>query len=569
MKWSNYYIKTLKESPNDAEIASHKLLIRAGMIKKLASGLYSYLPLFVKTLRKVENILREELENKNAIELLMPVILPAELWKESGRWDQYGKELWRVFDRKDGEFALAPTHEEVITSIVRNELTSYKELPKNLFQIQTKVRDEIRPRFGLMRAREFVMKDGYSFHASKESLDVTYQDMYEAYTNIFNRCGLKFKTVEADTGAIGGSDSHEFMVLAESGEDEIASCTSCDYAANVEKATTIFETVKATNKELEKVETIDIKTIEELESFFKIDKSNFVKSVIVKDEEEKIYLFLVRGDYDVNEIAINNEVNKAWDFAEDKDIEKAFGCVKGYIGPVNISEEIIVVADNSIKSIEAGICGSNKANYHLSNFNYSRDLADNVTYKNIIKVKADDNCPRCSGKLEIMRGIEVGHIFKLGNKYSESMGAKFKNENARDVAFEMGCYGIGVSRVVQSAIEQNNDEYGIKWTKELAPFLINVIALDMKKEETATFSTKVYEELKSKGYDVIFDNRNERAGFKFKDAELIGFPINVIIGARGLKDGTVELKNRQTNEKITINKDDIIIEVEKMIETIF
>ncbi len=393
MKWSNYYLKTLKETPNDAEIASHKLLVRAGMIKKLASGIYSYLPLFLKTLKKLEDIIREELEAKNAIELLMPVVLPAELWKESGRWGVYGKELWRVTDRKDGEFALAPTHEEVITSIVRNELTSYKELPKNLYQIQTKVRDEIRPRFGLMRGREFIMKDGYSFHANKECLDKTYDDMYEAYSNIFSRIGLKFKTVEADTGAIGGSDSHEFMVLAESGEDEIASCDSCNYAANTEKANTVFVEVEPTTLELEKVETVGVKTIEDLENFFNTTAKNFVKSVIVKDEDGQIFLFLTRGDYEVNEIAINNKINKPWDFATDEDIKKAFGCIPGYIGPKGVSESVVVVADNSIKSIENGIIGANEENYHAKNFSYKRDLPAHTEFRNIITVKAGDCCP--------------------------------------------------------------------------------------------------------------------------------------------------------------------------------
>ncbi len=569
MRWSKYFLYTLKETPKEAEIISHIYLIRAGFIRKLASGIYNYMPIFLRTLKKLEKIIREELDKKGAIELLMPVVLPAELWKESGRWYKYGKELWRIKDRKDAEFALGPTHEEIITHIVRTEVSSYRDLPLNLYQIQTKVRDEIRPRFGLMRAREFIMKDGYSFHSSWESLNETYNDMYEAYSNIFKRCGLYFKVVEADTGNIGGSDSHEFMVLADTGEDKIANCKSCDYAANVEKAYTKFnEVIVEDKKPLELIETPDKKSIDELEEFLNLPPEKFMKAFLVEDEEGILYMFLIRGDYEINEAKINNIIGKPWKMATFEALKEA-NIIEGYAGPIGANlDKVKIFVDYSVRTIVDGITGANKQNYHYKGFYWDRDLPENIEWVNIHVVKPADKCPICGGELEIIRGIEVGHIFKLGTKYSESMKAYYKDKDGKEKPFIMGCYGIGVTRVIQAAIEQNHDENGIIWTKELAPFLIDLILLDLKDEETRNFADNLYKELTDKGFEVIYDDRDARAGFKFKDADLIGFPIHIIIGKKNLKQGLIEIKNRQTQERVKVKVEDFWKALEDILQNI-
>lgn len=562
MKWSKFFAHTLKEEPREAEIPSHKLIMRAAMIKKLSAGLYNYLPLFVRSLRKVEAIIRREMENKDAQEILMPVVLPAQLWKESGRWEKYGKELWRVKDRKDNDFTLAPTHEEAVTAIARGEIKSYKDLPVNLFQIQTKVRDEIRPRFGLMRAREFIMKDGYSFHKSYECLDKTYEDMYEAYKNIFSAIGFDYCVVEADTGSIGGSGSHEFIVLAENGEDSIAVCKKCGYAANTEKAETSFEPI--TDDELfplEKVLTKNITAIEDLREFFASSDVRFLKSFIVKDIDKGVHLFLIRGDYPINEVKISNIIGKEWELADDETILKTFACPKGYIGPINIASAVNIYADFSVKTIIDGFCGANKENYHLKNFSWHRDLPKNTVWKDILTVKESDKCPRCDGTLTIKRGIEAGHIFKLGTKYSQSMNAVFMDEDGKEKPFIMGCYGIGVTRIIQAAIEQNFDNNGIVWSKAIAPFSVEIILLDVDSQISAPFAQNIYEKLKERGFDVLLDDRNLRPGFKFKDADLVGVPLQVVVGDRNISEGKVEIKNRQTGEKLFVSTAEVMDKV--------
>lgn len=567
MRFSKSYIKTLKETPKEAETASHKLLLRASMIKKLTSGVYTYLPLGYKALRKVENIVREEMNRAGSQEILMPVLQPAELWKESGRWDIMGPLMMKLQDRNKRDFVLGPTHEEVVTDLIRNDISSYKALPLSLYQIQTKFRDEIRPRFGLMRGREFVMKDAYSFHATAESLDEEFLNMRDTYSRIFSRCGLKFRPVEADSGAIGGSGSQEFHVLADSGEDEIIYCDSCSYAANVETAVSRVEA--APTEEIKNVELIDtpnVSKIDDIVEFLNIPYSKTVKAMMYRDMgNDQIYMVLIRGDYEVNETKLKNIVN-AVEVAllTDEELEK-HGLIKGFIGPYGIeSGDIKVIADTAVTEINNHTAGGNKLDTHYINVNYGRDYKADIV-ADIKTVKVGETCERCGGKLHSARGIEVGHIFKLGDKYSKALNATFLDDKGISKAMIMGCYGIGVSRTLASAIEQNNDEFGIIWPTALAPYIVDVIPANMKNEAQVKVAEEIYEALLNDGIDSMIDDRDERPGFKFKDADLIGFPFKVVSGKRA-EEGIVEFKIRKTGETLEISKDDVVSTVRELMK---
>ena len=556
MRLSKAFMKTYKEAPKEAEVISHKLMLRASMIKRLASGVYSYLPLGNRVLRKVENIVREEMDKSGAQEVHLPVLQPADLWKESGRWLAYGPELMRFKDRHDREFALGPTHEEVITDIIRNEINSYKNLPMNLYQIQTKFRDEVRPRFGLMRGREFLMKDAYSFHANEESLDKEYFNMKTTYENIFKRCGLDFRAVDADSGSIGGDVTNEFMVLAESGEDDILYCDTCDYAANKEKATSKNNFVESDEekKAIELVSTPNVWSIEDVAKFFNIPESKTVKAIVLKEvlgENVKYYMALIRGDYEVNTIKVKNIVNATMELemVTDEDMEK-LGLIKGFIGPVGLNNENIkIIMDESVKYMKNFTLGPNKRDHHHINSNLEDFKYDIVG--DIREAKEGELCPKCGGTLKIARGIEVGHIFKLGTKYSESMGAKVIDENGRQVLVKMGCYGIGVSRIMSAAIEQNNDESGIIWPVNIAPYEVDVIIPNIKDKDQSRIAEEIYENLLRQGIEAVLDDRDERAGFKFKDADRIGFPMKVIVG-KSIIEGKVEVKDRKTGNSVEV-----------------
>ncbi|GBO89286.1 proline--tRNA ligase [Marinobacter salsuginis] len=556
MRASRYLIATQKETPADAEIISHQLMLRAGMIRKLAAGLYTWLPMGLRTLRKVERIVREEMDKSGAQEVLMPAVQPAELWEESGRWTQYGGELLRMKDRHGRDFCFGPTHEEVITDLIRNEISSYKELPANFYQVQTKFRDERRPRFGVMRAREFLMKDAYSFHLHPESLNETYQLMHHTYCAIFDRFGLDYRAVQADSGAIGGSASHEFHVLASSGEDDIVFSTDSDYAANIEKAEAVAPsgTRPAPAEEMKEVATPDQKTIEAVSALLGIDPTRTVKTLLVKAEADEdgnsgLVALVLRGDHTLNEIKAENlaGVAEPLTMATDEEIEQAVGCKAGSIGPVKLNLPVIV--DRSAAHLADFVCGANREGFHLTGVNWERDVAlDRV--EDLRNVVEGDPSPDGKGTLEIRRGIEVGHIFKLGNKYSTAMNATVLDENGKTVTMEMGCYGLGVSRVVAAAIEQNHDENGIIWPDAIAPFQVAIVTLNAHKSPTvAEAGEKLYEQLRQAGYDVLLDDRKERPGVKFADMELIGIPHRFVVSERGLAAGTLEYKGRRDAEK--------------------
>lgn len=556
MRASRYLIATQKETPADAEIISHQLMLRAGMIRKLAAGLYTWLPLGLRTLRKVERIVREEMDKSGAQEVLMPAVQPAELWQESARWTQYGGELLRMKDRHGRDFCFGPTHEEVITDLIRNELKSYKELPANFYQIQTKFRDERRPRFGVMRAREFIMKDAYSFHTSPESLDETYQVMHRTYCAIFDRVGLEYRPVQADSGAIGGSASHEFHVLASSGEDAIVFSTDSDYAANIEKAEAVAPAGErpAPTEALKEVATPDQRTIEAVSEFLGIATNRTVKTLLVKTEADEegrsgLVALVLRGDHTLNEIKAENlpDVAEPLTMATDEEIEAAIGCKAGSIGPVNLPVPVIV--DRSAAHLADFVCGANREGFHLTGVNWERDLPLGRV-EDLRNVVEGDPSPDGRGTLEIRRGIEVGHIFKLGNKYSTAMNATVLDENGKSVIMDMGCYGIGVSRIVAAAIEQNHDDRGIIWPDAIAPFQVAIVTLNAHKSPTvAEAGEKLYEQLRQAGYDVLLDDRNERPGVKFADMELIGVPHRFVVSDRGLAAGTLEYKGRRDEEK--------------------
>jgi len=545
MRYSRFFIPTLREVPAEAEVVSHKLMLRAGMIKKLASGVYNYLPLGLIVIRKVEDIVRRCMNEAGAIELLMPSVQPAELWKESGRWNYYGKELLRIKDRHDREFCYGPTHEEVITDVVRSFISSYKNLPINLYQIQTKFRDEVRPRFGLMRGREFVMKDAYSFDMDDAGANISYENMRQAYCRIFEACGLKYKVVDADTGSIGGSFSHEFMVLADTGEDFVISCDSCDYSANLEKAVCVDEYTKSADelKPSEDVETPRAKTVEEVAAFLNVPSASIAKTMIVR-VDDKLVGIMVRGDHEMNMAKVKNYFSATTvELASHEEIEEATGGPMGFSGPVGM--KVPVYGDFAVAAMVNYCVGANLKETHTLNVNHGRDFefADVDDFRN---ANPDDKCCQCGGKYVITKGIEVGHIFKLGTKYSASMNATFLDNEGKRQPFIMGCYGIGVTRVAASAIEQNHDEKGIVWPVQLAPFKVCVVPLAVKDEEVMKNAEVIYNTLNRMGLEPIIDDRDERAGVKFNDAELIGIPVRITIGKKTLEKGCVEITVRKT-----------------------
>ncbi len=561
MRTTKFLIATQKETPADAEVISHQLMLRAGLIRKLAAGLYTWLPLGLRVLRKVENVVREEMDASGAQEVSMPVVQPAELWEESGRWEQYGPELLRIHDRHQRDFCLGPTHEEVITALVRDEVKSYKQLPVNLYQIQTKVRDEIRPRFGIMRSREFLMKDAYSFHVNQESLQETYDVMFETYSRIFSRLGLEFRPVIADTGSIGGSGSHEFHVLASSGEDAIAFSDGSEYAANVEMAEALAPTGErpAPGAALEKVATPDSKTIEAVATQLNVATTDTVKTLVVDGEEEGTLVALVlRGDHSLNAIKAEKleGVAAPLRMASEESVKAACGVGFGSLGPVGLTLPIIV--DRAAAHLADFVCGANEDGYHYTGVNWGRDCeAGNV--QDIREVVEGDLSPDGKGSLKIMRGIEVGHIFQLGQKYSEAMNAQVLDENGKNLTVTMGCYGIGVSRVVASAIEQNHDEQGIIWPDAMAPFQLAIVPLNMQKSEAvAECAEELYRAFTESGVEVLLDDRNERPGVKFADMELIGIPHRLVIGDRALAEGNVEYKHRNASDSELIGRNDAV-----------
>lgn len=566
MRVSRYLLSTVKETPADAEVISHKLMLRAGLIRKVAAGIYTWLPLGYRVLRKVEQIVREEMDRAGALEVFMPAIQPAELWQESGRWEEYGPELLRITDRHNREFCFGPTHEEVITELARREIKSYRQLPANFYQIQTKFRDEIRPRFGVMRAREFIMKDAYSFHIDEPSLHETYQAMHDAYSRIFTRIGLEFGVVEAYGGVIGGNISHEFHVIADSGENAIASCMKCDYAANVELAVAHPPLGKreAPSAPMEAVDTPGQHTIEDVSTFLNVSPAHTVKTLLVKGVGGAIAL-VVRGDHELNEVKAERlpQVMKPLVFVTPGEVELAAGCEPGSIGPVGL--QIPVIADESAARLSDFICGANIDDKHLRNVNWGRDLPEpEVT--DIRNVVQGDPCPRCQGTLNVRRGIEVGHIFQLGTKYSERMGATVLDETGRAVAMSMGCYGIGVTRVVAAAIEQNHDTQGIIWPEPIAPFQVSLVPIGMHKSpEVARAAEEIYEELTSSGIEVLFDDRDERPGVMFADMDLIGLPHRLVIGERGLRKGVIEYKGRRQERASELPRDRLLAELRRRI----
>jgi len=554
-------ISTLREVPGEAEIASHQLMLRAGMIRKSATGIYTFMPNGVRVLKNVENIVREEMDRAGAQEFLASALIPANLWQESGRWDVMGSEMIRLKDRNGRDFCLGPTHEEVFTDLARNEIKSYKQLPLNLYQIQTKYRDERRPRFGVMRSREFIMKDAYSFDKDNEGLDISYMKVYEAYNKIFTRCDLEFSAVEADSGAMGGSGSAEFMVKSDIGEDEIAFCTGCNYAANTEKATSKLEDAeKEEEKELKKIATPDVRTIEELVTFFNTSNKKFAKTLIYK-ADGKVVAVMVRGDRSLNETKVSNALGGIMELemADAETVLKATSAEIGFAGPIGLQVDTLLV-DEEVTRMSNFIVGANDTGYHYENVNYERDFNGIVgDYK---LVAEGDMCPKCGSPINIRRGVEVGHIFKLGTKYSESMGANYLDENGKEKPLVMGCYGIGINRTVAAIIEQHHDENGILWPMAVAPYKVIVTPANVKNEEQMNRAEKIYEDLKTKGVDVLLDDRNERVGVKFKDADLIGIPIRVTVGKKVVED-IVEFKLRKNQDIEEVNIEDVVDRIEK------
>ncbi len=565
MRYSKFFLPTLKECPAEAEIASHRLMLRAGMIRKLASGLYTFLPLGLRSLRKVENIIRDEMNRAGAQELLMPLVQPAELWKESGRWDHYGRELLRIRDRHDRDFCLGPTHEEVITDLIRKHIRSYRDLPLNLYQIQTKFRDEIRPRFGVMRSREFIMKDAYSFAPGEDALEETYQAMYRAYCNIFERCGLDFRPVEADTGSIGGHASHEFMVLAETGEDAIACCTACDFAANTElapvKRPAEDRKISSGSQELKMVETPGRKAVSEVTEFLDKKARELLKTLIFISDEKPVAV-VMRGDHELNEVKLKNLLGaQQLEMAPPETVEKITGAPVGFAGPLRLPSDIKVIGDQAIYGMKDFVTGANRKDAHFTGVNWGRDVEPPEVF-DLRVITAEDPCPRCGGRLEIKRGIEVGHIFKLGTKYSEIMGASFLDASGKERPVIMGCYGIGVGRTVAAAIEQNHDEKGIIFPEPVAPFDVIISVMNIKDSEMIAAAEKIYAELTEKGKDCLLDDRKERPGVKFKDADLIGIPKRITVGKKVKESGLVELTSRKTGETVEVPADEVLSKVQ-------
>jgi prolyl-tRNA synthetase len=580
MRYSKYFLPTLREIPTDAEVISHQLMLRAGMIRRVAAGIYDTLPLGLRVTRKVENIIREEMDKAGGQEIFLPSIQPAELWEETGRWDFYGKELLRMKDRHNREFCYGPTHEEVITDMVRRDVRSYRQLPLTLYQIQTKFRDEIRPRFGLMRGREFTMKDAYSFDRDQAGAEASYQAMYDAYSAIFSRCGLSFRAVEADTGKIGGSLSHEFMVLADTGEDRVVSCESCDYAANLEMAAVAppepgamgHEKAAADNKkdgtgsrkEPEVVATPGKKSVEEVAQFLGVMPTDLVKTIVLSGEAGAVAA-MVRGDHEVNPVKIRKLVDDdTLELAEPEVVEKITGAPVGFAGPMGL--EIPIYADHSVVSMTDFVTGANEPDTHMTGVNHSQyEIAETGDLR---EAAEGDPCPKCGAQLTFLRGIEVGHIFYLGTKYSQSMGAAFLDESGKEKTIEMGCFGIGVGRTVAASIEQNHDDKGIIWPVPIAPFTVCLLSMNPDDEEVTGTADKLYRALSENGIEVLYDERNERPGVKFNDADLIGIPLRITIGKRGIKEGNVELRVRATGEESKVPPDGVLQAVEDFLNSV-
>jgi prolyl-tRNA synthetase len=558
MLFSHMLIPTLKENPAEAEAVSHRLLLRAGMIRKLASGIYNYLPLGLRVLRKVEQIVREEMNRAGAQEVLLPAVQPSELWRESGRWDVYGKELLRFMDRHERDYCFGPTHEEIITDLVRKEVHSYRQLPLNLYQIQVKFRDEIRPRFGLIRGREFIMKDAYSFDVDEAGAEACYRQMYDAYNRIFTRCGLSFKVVEADTGPIGGSFSHEFMVLADTGEDLLASCTACDYAANLEKAEVALDLTEPgppVGKAPEPVATPKVRTVEEVAAFLRVRPADIVKTLIYETDNGPVAV-LIRGDHEVNEVKVKNLLGVTdLILAGLIRVQELTGAEVGFAGPVNL--KLPIYADQAVARMNALVTGANRDNYHLKNVHPVRDLKI-TEVADLRSITAQDPCPRCRGALTILRGIEVGHIFKLGLKYSQALKATYLDQEGKEQYIYMGCYGIGVSRIVAAAIEQGHDDYGIIFPMALAPFQVGLIPIAVNDPAVWECVARLHADLEAAGVEVLLDDRDERPGVKFKDFDLLGLPLRVVVGAKGLAQGNAEVRHRRAPDNKMVPLQDLV-----------
>lgn len=567
MKMSKALVPTLRDNPSEADIVSHQLLVRAGFIRKSAAGLYHYLPLGKRVLQKIENIVREEMDAAGCQELLMPIVQPAELWLETGRWHAYGAEMFKVTDRHDRQFCLGPTHEEMITDLVRNEVSSYRQLPLRLYQIQNKYRDEKRPRFGLIRGREFVMKDMYSFDRDPAGLDQAYWDMYQAYTNIFNRCGLNFRPIEADGGAIGDSQTHEFTALAETGENTVVYCEHCGYAANIEIAPCPAPAVNdgaESNLAMEKVYTPDSKTIEAVGAFLQVPAEKCIKTLFFQADDE-IICVLARGDHEVNDVKVQRvHPCLSLEMAEEADVEKLVGCTFGSLGPVGLNS-VKIYADLAVEQMVNLVCGANEEAYHFVNVNPGRDFQ--VTgYYDLRMLKEGEACPKCGKICQSARGIEVGQIFKLGTKYSEALGATYLDENGKEQVIHMGCYGVGVSRTMAAAIEQNHDDNGMIWPKTIAPYHVVVVPISAKDEAQMAIAEQLYGDLQKRGIEVMLDDRNERPGVKFKDADLIGYPVRITVGKKAVEEQVIEYKLRTAAENEVVNLSDV---VEKVVSYIF
>ena len=567
MKMTNLYAPTLREVPAEAEVPSHQLMLRAGMIRKAAGGVYSYLPLAWRTLRKIEQIVREEMDAKGGQEIAMPIVQPAEIWQQTGRWDVYGDEMFRLKDRHQRDFCLGPTHEEMVTTLVKQDVRSYRQLPLLVYQIQNKYRDEIRPRFGLMRGREFIMKDLYSFDRDTAGLEISYKKMYDAYSQIFSRCGLEFRPVEADPGAIGGSGTHEFMVIADSGEAAIAYCDGCDFAANVEKAELLpLTSVAEAEKPLETVATPGKKTINDVAGYLSLSADRLIKSLAFITEKGPV-LALIRGDHEVNEIKLANLLNVLQlEMAGEKEIQSLFHSEPGYIGPVALSN-VTIVADASVMTLHNAVCGANEADRHFINVLPRRDIKP-THVADIRLIREGDPCPRCSSPVKTARGIEVGQVFKLHTKYSQALDATYLDENGQEQLMVMGCYGVGVSRTMAAAIEQHHDADGIIWPASIAPYQVVIVPINTKDEPQMTMAEQIYRELSAVGVEVVLDDREERSGVKFKDADLIGYPLRITVGPKALKENCVELKVRRTKESLLLPLDGYVDGVTRLLASL-
>lgn len=569
---SKLYAPTLREVPSDADVISAQYMLRAGFVRKVAGGLYTFLPLAWKSLRKIEAIIREEMETSNAQEIMMPILQPAEIWQESGRWPVYGAEMIRLTDRHHRDYCLGPTHEEMVTTLVKNEINSYRQLPVNLYQIQSKFRDERRPRFGLMRSREFIMKDGYSFDSDEDGLDISYQSMYDAYNRIFSRCGLYFKPVEADSGAIGGSNSHEFMALADAGEADVIHCTSCNYAANIEIGQPgVIKQEEEPLQELSIVSTPNAKTIEAVAMQLGIPTTRTIKAVVYSIDG-KVVLAMVRGDHEVNEIAVQHAVNGILEpeMATDEQMENV-GLVAGFISPVGLvaTDNLSIVVDESVMEMYNCCGGANQKDAHYININPKRDFnTEEIIIAPIRLITDEDVCPHCGKELRIDKGIEVGQVFKLGTKYSEALGATFLDNSGRPKPLVMGCYGIGVTRTLAATIEQSHDENGIIWPRSIAPFEVVIVPINVKDEALMDISTKIYTSLQSSGIDVLLDDRKDRAGVKFKDADLIGYPLRITISKHTIETGEIEIKTRKTGDVVNVKIDEVITSTKELLSTL-